>query len=145
MEGLKQYIIEKLHLNKDIKVNLNDKLSYDDWFDYLSRNGVKIIKNNDTIYTLCLKKGTKEVRNQKDVTYPWTDIELDLDNKQWNAYLYENGKFPIYYGDDEDKDKILIDLKEFDRNKNNPRGNYYTLSNADLLINSLNELYERIK
>jgi hypothetical protein len=144
MKKINNYIIEKLHLNKDIKVNLNNKISYDDWFDYLSSKGVKIIKNNDTIYSLCLKKGTKKVRNEKDITYPWTDIELDLNNNQWNAYAYEDGKFPIY-GDDEDKDKILIELKEFDRNKNNPRGNYYTLNNADLLINSLNELYERIR
>ena len=144
MKKINNYIIEKLHLNKDIKVNLNNKISYDDWFDYLSSKGVKIIKNNDTIYSLCLKKGTKKVRNEKDITYPWTDIELDLNNNQWNAYAYEDGKFPIY-GDDEDKDKILIDLKEFDRNKNNPRGNYYTLNNADLLINGLNELYERIR
>ena len=145
MKQINNYIIEKLHLNRDTNINQTFDSPFK-WLDYLRENGAKIYKDN-VIYIICLEKGTKKVSGA-NYTYPLVEIELNIgDDKQWEGYWHEDGKLPII-GDDSDdsKYKILLDVKEFDRNSTKkPRGNYYTTKNANILLDALNDLYEKLK
>ena len=137
MININEYIIEKLHLNKDTESRCYDLNS---WIEYIETIGGSVVEMNKGVYIICLSKSNKLVFNS-DYTYPYIEIETIDDDAAWEPYDRVDGEMCFH------KDKInevSYSEKELDKyTGNSSRRNVYTFNekNAEFIMNKLNELY----
>lgn len=137
MIDINEYIIEKLHLNKDTESRCYDLNS---WIEYIETIGGSVVEMNKGVYIICLSKSNKLVFNS-DYTYPYIEIETIDNDVAWEPYDRADGEMCFH------KDKINgISCSEKVLDKytgNSSRWNVYTFSekNAEFIMNKLNELY----
>lgn len=137
MIDINEYIIEKLHLNKDTESRCYDLNS---WIEYIETIGGSVFEMNKGVYIICLSKSNKLVFNS-DYTYPYIEIETIDDDVAWEPYDRADGEMCFH------KDKIngiSCSEKELDKYGGNSwRKSVYKFSekNAEFIMNKLNELY----
>lgn len=127
MKSLEKHILEKLHLDKNIKVN--EKLSITKWFDYFKENGLEVSQDRDMNYYVHFPTRLNPLFRFKS--------EKLLGKYRWWEPI--NGTL---------KDIPLIEVKEGyeelmnsdELEKTNERLSQYafTINNAEIIINTLN-------
>ena len=138
MIDINEYIIEKLHLNKDTESRCYDLNS---WIEYIETIGGSVVEMNKGVYIICLSKSNKLVSNSEDYTYPYIEIETIDEDAAWEPYDRADGEMCFH------KDKIngiSCSEKELDKYTGNTwRKNVYKFSekNAEFIMNKLNKLY----
>ena len=141
MIDINEYIIEKLHLNKDTESRCYDLNS---WIEYIETIGGSVFEMNKGVYIICLSKSTKLEKNFNqniEYTYPYIEIETIDDDVAWEPYDRADGEMCFH------KDKIngiSCSEKELDKYTGNSwRKSVYKFSekNAEFIMNKLNELY----
>ena len=136
MNNLSQYIIEKLHLNKDINVDMS--ISFDEWCKYIEKIGGCIIRNTRYFWIIDLKK-----YENKPVFPKHCDFSIEVPaykQNYWRAYniisgkAYSNKDIVIEYNDI----KYTIKLEDLDIDSN--KRFTFTKNNANQIIKLLNDI-----
>lgn len=157
MKGVKSYITEKLHLNKNSSFVKNE---LDEWLEYIKDNGGDYdnVWDIPEVFTIFLQKSNEKKsnwRNGKKYSYPYFDIKVDkkqLENnecdhfepydKEYNTgstffgsvkFIDYDGKpwhaeFNLYFFDQPDKHSYTCE---------------FTKNNADKILEYLNHYYEQ--
>ena len=127
MKSLEKHILEKLHLDKNIKVN--EKLSFDDWINYFDKNGFTVSKENDTNYSI-------HFRSKKFPSFSFKTEKLLGKYRCWepiHGTLKDVPLIEVKEGYEE-----LMDSDELEKTNERLRQYTFTIHNAEIIINTLN-------
>ena len=126
MRQLNNYISEKLHINKDYKIeDIHKEINKKDFFEYLTSNDVTL-NSGPTTYTMYIKSYPMITFIQSReyfviYSYPST-------NKKYVKIQVANNAYKTFYAD----------ALGFDMTDNDKPYFIYTLNNAQIIVDLLN-------
>lgn len=127
MKNINSYIIEKLHLNKDI--NVNEKLSIVKWFDYFRENGLVVSQDIDMNYYVHFNT------DDESILFRFKSEKLLGRYRSWEAVKGTLKDIPLIEVNGEYKE--LIDADKLDIANEKLMQYSFTTNNADIIINTL--------
>lgn len=142
MKTIDTYIIEKLHLNKDIKTH--QYLDKDEWFSYINKLGGKVIEINKKFYRIILNEYDEKYGSPDLVIYVSQNNSKNVEDNYFRArdleYLrtYWSKDIKIVFSKDGDDKEYFIKKDELD--KNDDKGWSFTTYNAEVIVNKLKEI-----